>query len=269
MIYTHQNVDLDAVASLWFWIRFVDKNEKFSFVPANWDGETMNDDDVALDIDAGGNGIKGKNENGEICSCFKYLINKYANEQDQKALKKLSLFVDAQDRKGNAVRELGATNEVAETLNFTSINAILRAFQSMNPYNDKKVAAKMFEIFDGMLKNGRARIAAEEEAESAEWYGDVAIITNAKKMATNGVLMEKKGAKAVVFIDGNNLGVVRRDDVEVRMDHEAIRAVVEHEEGWFFHRLGFLAARGTRKSPETTPSKIDPYKLAEAVASLL
>lgn len=271
MIYTHFNLDLDAAASLWAYGKFSGNPvylDEVKFVPANFDGSEMTEGDVALDIDAGGKGIKGeKGQDGAIHSCFATLISKYCDEKQQLALKELVSFVDAQDR-GNAAKNLGVQGEAARVWSFTGLNAVLRAFQGQYPRNDRMVAMKMFEIFDGLYHSGQRRAEAEKEADTAKIIGDVAIMENAKCFGTNGVLFER-GVKSVVFVDGNNLGAVRGDGVDIRMDHPAIKAAVGDEQGWFFHPAGFLAARGTRKSPAESKSAVQPEALAAAIQKAL
>jgi hypothetical protein len=269
-IHTHFNIDLDAAASVWAFTRFVGEGEVF-FHPANWDGREMKEgEDVALDIEAGGQGLKGEREaDGTTHSCFASLVKMHCSASDREALHSLVEFVDAQDRGGNAAEVLGVTGTAKKVLSATGINAVLRAFQALNPRDDKTVVEKMGEVFDGLLKTGRSRLAAEEQAATAEWVGgEVAIIENATAMSTNGVLMER-GAKVVVFVDGNNIGAVRRSDVQLRLDHPAVKEVVAGEEGWFFHPAGFLAARGTRKAPATSKSVVEPQALAGVISCLL
>lgn len=271
MIITHFNVDLDAVASLWAYGKFSGQPvslDNVKFVPANFDGSGMGEGDVALDIYAGGKGIKGeKGKDGAVHSCFASLISAYCDEGEQLALKELVAFVDAQDR-GNAAKNLGVTGDAARIWSFTGLNSVLRAFQGMNPRNDRLVAEKMFEIFDGLYHSGQRRAEAEKEADTAKILGDVAIIENAKCFGTNGTLFER-GIKSVVFVDGNNLGAVRGDDADIRMDHPAIKAAVGDEQGWFFHPAGFLAARGTRKAPAESKSAVQPQALADAIQKAL
>ena len=71
-IFTHTRPDLDALASVWFTIRFVlavalDEVEVY-FVPASWNGSALEGrfacpalrrEDHALDIDVQGRGNKG------------------------------------------------------------------------------------------------------------------------------------------------------------------------------------------------------------------
>ncbi len=276
-IFTHFNVDLDAVASVWAVKTFIGMSEaEIQFKSANWDGSELEEGDMAVDISAGGKGIKGETgDNGIVHSCFAYLIKNYANNDDQKALANLVDFVDAQDAHGLAVNYL--IPEVADKEKFilasTGINAVLRALQAVHPNNDLKVIERMSEIFTGILYSGRARQKAEIEADNAEILdgGKVAIVNNAKQFATNGILYDR-GIQVIVYVDGNNLGVIRSNKVKLSMSHYDIKAVVEEASElneWFAHPAGFLFCRGSRKAPAETKSKVDPKKLADKVNSLL
>jgi hypothetical protein len=278
-IFTHFNVDLDAVCSVWAAKQFIPgaQDAAVEFRPASWDGNGMAEGDIAVDIAAGGRGMKGeKGENGIVHSCFALIVAEYASSEDQLALASLVRFVDAQDAHGSAVKFLAseASAEAQATLAMTGLNAVLRAFQAVNPRNDAAVVEKMSEILSGMLQAGRARQRAQAEADRAEVLpgGKVAIVVNSREFATNGVLFEERGVRVIVYVDGNNLGLIRHGDESLRMDHAELRAVVEatgEADEWFAHPAGFLYCRGSRKAPAENPSKVDPRTLAKVAARLL
>lgn len=280
-IFTHFNVDLDAVCSVWAAKTFIAgaKDAIVEFRPANWDGMDVLEGDLALDIEAGGRGTKGEKESGGLVhSCFALILNQYASAEDLLALANLGRFVEAQDAHGSAVKFLAPeTNILAqETFAATGLNAVLRALQATHPRNDALVCERMSEILSGMLQAGRARQRAKVEADKAEILegGKVAIVVNSREFATNGILFEERGVRVIVYVDGYNLGVIRHGDESLRMDHPEIRAVVEETaeselKEWFAHSAGFLFCRGSRKAPVESPSKVTPRALAEAAARLL
>jgi len=278
-IFTHLQIDLDAACSVWAAKQFVPgaAHATVEFRPANWDGSEMDKDDIAVDLPAGGRGIKGeKGENGIIHSSFATIVSRYASSEDQAALSNLVRFVDAQDAHGSAVNFLipEASQEAQKILATTGLNSVLRALQAMNPRNDALVMERMSEILSGMLKAGRARLRARMEADRAEIIGDgkVAIVVNSREFATNGILFGERGIRVIVYVDGNNLGLVRNRDELLRMDHPELRAVVEaagEQKEWFAHPAGFLYCRGSYKAPAKSPSKVNPRQLAEVAAQLL
>lgn len=108
-IFTHFNVDLDAVCSVWAAREFIPgaRSAAVEFRPANWDGNGMSEGDLALDMEADGRGIKGEKESdGIVHSCFASIVSQYASPADQAALANLVRFVDAQDSRGSAVKFL-------------------------------------------------------------------------------------------------------------------------------------------------------------------
>ena len=278
-LHTHFMVDLDAVCSVWAARKFIPgaKDATVEFRPASWNGEGMAENDFALDIDAGGRGMKGeKGEGGLVHSCTALIIAKYASPADQSALANLIRFVDAQDAHGSAVKFLAPemNQKAQETFGATGLNAVLRALQATHPRNDAIVCERMSEIFSGMLHAGRARQRAVIEADKAEILGDgkVAIVTNSREFATNDMLFENRGVRVIVYVDGHNLGVIRHGDEPLRMDHAEFRAIVEADgelNEWFAHPAGFLFCRGSRKAPAENPSKVSPRKLAEIAVRLL
>jgi hypothetical protein len=281
-IFTHMGVDLDATASVWWQRRQPGyEDAEVKFVPANWQGDELEEGDIALDLDAKGRGIKGtKGEDGWRHSCFAALLKATASEEDQRALRALVAFIDTQDTFGSVVRHFAPAigREAEHALQFTGVNAVLRALQAKFPKDDAKVLERMSEIYDGMLEVGRRRLAAEDEADQAEWVGSkVAISREAKLAATRFVLVER-GADVVVYTNGCNVGIWRNQGVTLRMDHPDLVAVVElfgekvegnRPDRWFAHPDGFLLCWGDAKAPRTTPSAVDPKALAEAAARLL
>lgn len=267
-IYTHINPDLDAVCSVWAVRNFVPgfSLADVEFVRANWDGKDLTENDIAVDLEAGGKGIKGNmDKDGTTHSAFATIVARYADEEDKRALEHFVQYVDAQDAHGSAVEYLAPNidERAKEILSSSGVNTVLRALQAQYR-DDVKIVSVFGEILDGLYKMGLSRIRAEKEADRAEWVGKVAVIRNAKEFGTNGELF-RRGARAVVYVDGPNLGVVRASTVEARMDHSSIRSLIGDEEGWFFHPAGFMASRGSRKAPATTPSRVDPARLAEIV----
>lgn len=279
IIYTHHRPDLDAAASVWCVKTFVPGYEEAEvrFVPANWDGKELEEEDLAVDIEAGGKGIKGeKGQNGIVHSAFASLMRRYAPLEDQGALTHLVRFVDLQDSRGSVIRSLGFGKEEQSTLSVlsaTSLNAVLRALQAKHDFNDEIIIARMSEIFDGLLETERARRRAQEESNRAFVLpgGIVAIVKEPKELYTNAILFER-GIRVVIYVDGNNIGLVRSNEEPLRMDHPKIQEVVQKAgefKEWFAHPAGFLFCRGSRKSPAETPSKVQPDELGEAVNLLL
>lgn len=277
-VFTHQNIDIDATAGVWAYLRFVPeaRDATIVFRSANYDGSDMGHDDVAIDLDAGGRGIKGKlDEDGTQHSCFATIVAKFASPEDQAALIPLVTFIDAQDSYGNAFKHLipGIDDDTLNIVSSVTVSSVLRALQSTNGNNDHSVISKMLMIFDGLFKCYRSRQEAEKEADRAELLADgqVAIVDNSRRYATNGILFNR-GVRAIVFIDENNLGVVREGQESFRADDPRIRAVVEaagEVDEWFAHSAGFLFARGTRKAPKFTPSQVNPRDLAQALVEVI
>jgi len=287
-VYTHINVDLDAVASVWAARQFMGAQDaELVFVPADWDGNGFEDGDLALDIRAGGRGIKGtEREDGTVGSCFAFLVAHHASASDRDALLYLSMFVEIQDSNGRAIEYLasGAMEFDQKTLDAVSINSVLRALQATHPRNDALIVERMSEIFSGMLESRRARQRAKIEANDAELIGEalVAIVRDKKEFATNAILFER-GVRVIVYVDTHeggdvaDIGVVREGSMTLRMDDPALVEVI-HAAGeqlgdgngtWFAHPAGFMIAWGTRKAPATSPSRVRPQDLALAAARLL
>lgn len=280
-IFTHILGDLDSLSSLWAGLRFVPgmENAEICFKPVNWDGTGMEDGDMAVDIYAGGKGIKGeKEESGVVHSCFATIMERYAPQEDGKILDGLITFIDVEDAHGSAVECLANCDPARQkselsALSATSLCAVLRAFQAIFPNDDKMIFERMSEIFDGMLEVGRAYRRAEKEADKAEILpgGKVAIVTNAKERGTTSALY-RRGVRFIIFVKGNDLGITRERTETLRTDHPELRAVVEKAgeiSEWYPHPAGFLFCRGSDRCRAETPSKVNPRELAKIAAQLL
>jgi len=294
-IYTHIKPDLDAIASVWAWIRFVlgrgieDMLSSVKFVPANWNGAEIGPGDVALDIEAGGKGLKGHKRtmidgSVRVMSAFASVIEKVADPGLSKALFPLTEFVEEQDSTGDGIfgiiseqgwlRDDGTPvgrKDVPASLWLCNL-ASLRTIYERIYGEDIKVFVEMAKILDAIYEAALEREGAQAEAIKARWYQQVALIENAKSKMTNGLLFEA-GAKVVVFIDGFNLGAVRNSEETFNLG-TIVRPIIEEcasdeIQSWFFHAAGFLAARGTYKAPALTPSRVPAAWLAEAISKAI
>ena len=84
-IFTHQNPDLDAILSVCMLWHYADafRGAKVVLVPANWDGASLGYGDIAVDLEAGGHGIKGVvDDDGTVHSCFAALMKSSAPAED-------------------------------------------------------------------------------------------------------------------------------------------------------------------------------------------
>jgi hypothetical protein len=270
---THINVDLDAVGSLWAYIKFALKisyrKARIRFVSANWDGKGKRRKDIALDIEAGVKGFKGiKKESGEVLSCFSLLIGNYCTNEEKYALKELVRYIDEQDATGNGAKAFGLNSETAKVWQRTGLIGILNGFKHIHKGNDLKVCQEMFKILDAILGDGLARSGAWKQLEQVKWRGKVAIADNLPQDMTK--ILFKKGAQIVIFLRGNNIGVLKKKDLDVPLNHGEIIAVLgEEAKEWFYHSSGFLFCRGSDKSPVETPSRVRPEELAEAYDKIL
>jgi hypothetical protein len=273
-IYTHKSPDIDAVASVWFLLRFILKknlNEvEIIFKPANWDGEEMTRNDYAVDISAGGRGVKGRQKGSRVGSAFMFLFKKAELSYfERKSLNNLAYFIEEHDSGGiNAWRylKLDEKNKFSFFV-FAGLMTILHAYQKTN--SELNTCLKIFEILDNYLEMLVVDKKNFEEAnDSVEIFGKVALIRNAKTRINSNLF--NQGFKLVVYVDDYNIGVLSRDG-DPRADNPMTRnavfeagEVMGEGENWFAHPSGRLFCRGSRKSPVSTPSKVDPVKLAEA-----
>ena len=264
IIHTHQFVDSDAVASVWAYKRYAipkEQNVTVQFATAE-KKRGLQPTEVFLDIDGG---IKGeKEDDGKTHSCFKHLLDIYAPPDEREALKYLVEYINRIDTRGpgNLLKELGG--ESAKIISENSLREIIESLRHSRLRKDGDICSVFEEIFNGILERGRLKVAAEKEIARAEFpFGtDIAIIRERKNPFSVDLLFER-GTKIVIYTDGNNIGVIRRDGEEFSLKDLLENKLGSQESGWFFHDHGFLAARGTFKNPSGSISSIKPEEIAK------
>lgn len=276
-IIMNHSIDLDAVCSIWAARQFIPgaKDAVLEFLPVDWNREVIIENDTIFGIDIDGRGIKGKKEDGVVYSCFSTIIKNYAPMVDQLALASFVNSVDEQDVYASAMKFLVSEKsyEAQEAFSKNSLNAVLRALQVMNPHDNFIVIERMSEILSGILQARRKYRYAVTEADKAEILPNrkVAIVMNSRELATNAILFEERGIRVIVYVNGNNIGLIRNKNESLRMSHNEFRAIVEDkgESNEWFDYSGIIFFRGSSKAPAQTPSKVDPKDLAVAANWLL
>jgi hypothetical protein len=292
VIYTHEDPDLDSVASVWAAREYCGmRGANVNFCPASWDGSGIEPGDLAVDMWAGGKGIKGRKEGIVVHSCFEFLMDNYASKEVRAIFRPLIEFIDILDSRGAVINHLvpDADKSVKAVLTSATLNSIFLALKEEIVGDEEElerdelelrwqmVIDEMSKYFSGMLKYGlrRMRVLKGNIKDVVEFFGSdrqVALVHNSDHFL-HGYLFGH-GAKIIVYDSKVGLGVVRnsRSDeaAEFRTDNSLVRSIVDETGGesveWFAHPSGFMYCRGTRKSRVKTRSRVDPRKLAEAVA---
>ncbi len=280
---THVSVDMDAIMSLWFTLRFIlklkrdDQYPEIIFVPANWSGADMQNGDLILDVSANGLGIKGKiDKDGRVHSCVKELFDKYADKATRKILHQLVKLADMHDSCGSTRDSYFSGISPDQKYHFESIFQNWIYQRLVNGQDDMTVCLRIFETLDAfvIVMNNRAK-ATKEIIESIVRVGKVALYI--KKNGDLDISVKSvifgAGFEAYVYIDGFDLGVVLSDALierGVRADHPRMRSMVEKsDEEWFAHSSGSLYCWGSRKSPRKEESGVDPYFLARELDMII
>jgi len=105
IIITHFNMDLDnifAIMALWVLVPEL-AGANIKFVSADYEDE-LEENELAVDIDAGGRGVKGRREaDGTTHSATEKVVGAFAEPQEQENLRALVAYIDAQDAYGSTV----------------------------------------------------------------------------------------------------------------------------------------------------------------------
>ena len=152
------------------------------FVSGSYNGRTMNSRDMAVDINAGGKGIKGTlDPSGTRHSSFKFIIDKFTTTKDQKALEMIVKYIDTVDAYGPQTSEvLGIPRHLNKLFQTISINGLMRGFQALYNESDRKVYRMVKENFRAMLAYGRAMTEKKKNKKSA--HQDIRNIQLLKKI---------------------------------------------------------------------------------------
>ncbi len=268
-IFTHEWVDIDAVASLWFALRFMleEQDVEILFVPARWNGIDLEPQDLALDISAGGKGIKGRMYKGRVHSCLEELVNRYADQKTKEKLSSLVRSIDQHDAYGNKERYKGDY--------FSLLRMALRSLRAVHGKDDRLICSRMFELLDGVYK----LIDGQKEAKkiiynSVDTVGKTAIIFNPGDSSSHRGYLYRMGYPAVIYVDGSDMGLLVQDELirkGLRADHPEILKLIEdigEKDCWHAHPTGYMFSWGARKSTRETSSSLDPYDLARTVERL-
>lgn len=236
---THQHVDADAAFSAA--LLHVLFGHSVSFCSSAIKAEEHEPSTVYVDVSSG---IKGER------SAFETLVSMIG--LGGRGIERLAEEVSMIDTKSGPKQTFG-------------LSQVIAAFRREK--GDAATVAFAADVIRGVLSEQKERDESHVAANAATIVGRVAILRDAP-MGAKGILFDR-GVDVAIMSDAVGVAIVRADRVTASLDAPCVRAVVEQEDGWFFHPKGFLASRGTFKSPAKTPSGVDLVKLAEAVNAIL
>jgi hypothetical protein len=222
------------------------------FVPADYDGSTMQEGDLALDIYAGGKGIKG--DKSAFSSVLRIVDKKYAP-----AFKDVATFIDVYDSTGDWKFAYGIPNS-------ERIPTMLDTFRWMKRTieHDGVILYNWCDIIKGVWLSYNDFNKAKKLANKARWVGrKVALIEGRAPMQTYSILFNI-GAEFVIYEDGNNLGVIRSNKSKINLGESLVKWFPD----WFHHPDGFLSCWGSAKAPKDKPSGVSIDFVSEIVSTL-
>lgn len=290
-IFTHQNPDLDAISSAWFVSRFMYPLTEIElvFVSASYRGTSINGNDIAVDIEAGGKGIKESIDKNGIKHCCFYTLFKKMNlsSRDYQALNPLVILIDKKDIYGNiASAPQDKKWDKSDSEAFDKIKALslcLNTFKTSYNNNDEKVCLVMFDLFDGFFKKNIEFQLLKAEIEKKTYNcGHLVIVETSLDLSVAKLVFNDANNKAYLYLNtnSNSMGVYIGNDLYkegFRIEREAATAIIEKLgekiggglDEWFCHQDGFLLSWGTRKDSRPYPSKIKPQELALEISKLI
>lgn len=290
-IFTHHNVDLDAIFSAWFVSRFICPSieTELVFVPASYNGVGLNGNDIAVDIDAGGKGIKGSIDKDGISHSASYSLFKKTDlsARDYKALFPLVKIIDKKDTYGNlasAPQEIKWRRSDDEALARIKVLSLsLNAFKVSYDNDDEKICSVMFDLLDGFFKKNVEFQLLKTEIEQKSYHcGHLAIIETSLDISAAKIIFNDSNTKAYLYINpkNNSMGVYVGNTLHkegFRLKYDEAKKIIEGFgekigngfDEWFCHQNGFLLSWGTRKDKRPYPSMVRPEELAWKINILI
>jgi hypothetical protein len=185
-----------------------------------------------------------------------------------------------EDSTKNAVKDIVEIANLQDTAKFPPkefmagyVNTYLLGLRQVFR-DDATVMTKMIEFLDIVFMSRKTSHVSRIEYEKLETHGVVEIgnlkvayyeIPTHMNINPAPYLFEEVGVDLCVYKQGYNIGITR--NINCTFDLNKLKPMIE-EDGWFFHRDGFIASRGTAKYPSTSPSKYSISNLLDMLRKI-
>lgn len=214
--------------------------------------------------------------NGRMLETFPSIMKKYATEVDRVALIDLTHLIQAMHPSKTLGQSLApnATKESKSVISHMMLDSTLCWLKSLYPHGGDIHYSRMSENFEGMLKVGRNRLQVQDAAAKTELMhgGRIAMTSRAPFSPVHIALFSDHGVRAIIYTDGYNLGLLRNPSERFKLDDPSIYTLIDNagERGeWTLTPQGGLLSRGTADNRKLEHSRVNKFKLADAVATLL
>ncbi len=258
-IYTHLHLDLDAASavSLFLLANPKYKIQNVRFVSAEF-SKPLGPTDVALDIHANGQGIKGF-KTSAFSEVLKIIDKKY-----RPCFQNLADFVDAHDSTGNWKGVYG----LPKNFNLPNILDFFRAYQRAHPGRDADMLRVWYAYIKGLWLSYQDFQKAKKvikDKNKVRWIkAEHTVLVKGKVPQQVFSLLFDHGARFVIYDRENTMGVMRSPKEKTHIGDNIKWLLPE----WFHHPSGFLSCWGTVKCPKDKPCGEDPEYIAEIVSNI-
>lgn len=263
---THPNVDTDAVISLWLMRRVLGCGVYSLSMIADRPEMGGCPSDIYVDYTPKQHGtdcviIDHHIENTEYKSCASLIWDIFKMEKTNPHLRMLVEYADAVDT-------AQWTRLPAPFKHFT-LGALITSLRCQG-YDDATIIKYVCDFIDIMEPYMKTLYQSEETAKDIEIITTkrfkIAVLDRETPPAVSGILFDTYNIDFIVYQVKNNIGVIRN----ANLTEPSLTKLKEYidEDGWFFHPAGFIACRGSRKHPATTPSKYTIDDIVSLVQTL-
>jgi len=267
LIVVHRNVDADAVISAYLMCKVLNRPTSETaeiFVPSengvivfealcvDYTPKECRDNTIVIDHHF---------VNREYKSCASLIYKIFELDKTMPHIHPLVDYADALDT--------AEWVNLPEPFKDFTLGSLINAMRQSN-MTDVDIIRKCFSILEYYDKYLYVKYEAYKIANNIDIRQicgmKVAIVTADYPPTVMGVLFDEFGVDFIVYHTGNNIGVTRN----AKINQPSLTKLADYidEPGWFFHHAGFIACRGSRKHPATTPSKYTVDDLIQMLAKI-
>lgn len=274
---THQHPDLDAIMSMWLFVRFDQPrygDAQLVFVPAGetYKHEMVDSDNDIIHMDTG-RGVFDHHQPGAPKTCasqlvYEHLMNGGQVDEDDKPLRQMIDFALDIDH----FQDLYWPDPVNPRYAFT-LHEVIPALHALQIHDDEAVARMVFVYLDAVYQKlkewerGREIIEESQEFESV-WGKGVAVTGEVDDLAK---LAQRMGYLITLIYNPKKKYMKVKTAPHVALDLRPLYDKIVPIDGpdlWFYHNSGHILLTGSDKGAPKAPTKLTVEAMLEIIKNI-
>lgn len=274
---THTHPDLDAIFSMWLFVRFDQSrygDAKLAYVAAGetYKGEPVDSNDDVIHVDTG-RGAFDHHQPGVLNTCagklvYDYLLAGGQAHEDDVALKEMVDFVLDIDHFKDLYWPDSNNSRYAFML-----HEIVPALHSLQIYDDEAVTRMIFSYLDATYQKLKEREKGKEILEAglefdSKWGKGIAVEGNVDDLSKLG---QRMGYQIVVLYNSKKQYMKVKTAPHVSLDLKPLYDKMVELEGpnmWFYHNSGHIMLTGSDKGGPKAPTKMTLETMLEVIKNI-